>query len=62
MGGFSDTMSSAWLTWQGLDTLAAHLKERSPTRIFLPDVFHGKPFPPDKDGVKEELQKFFAGT
>ncbi|WWD19752.1 hypothetical protein CI109_104216 [Kwoniella shandongensis] len=28
----------------------------------MPDVFRGKPFPKDKDGEKEELQKFFAGT
>lgn len=53
---------SPGLNYQGLDTLASHLKDRFPTRVFMPDVFHGKPFPPDKDGVKEELQKFFAGT
>jgi hypothetical protein len=28
----------------------------------MPDVFRGKPFPPEKDGNKEELGKFFAGT
>jgi hypothetical protein len=28
----------------------------------MPDFFRGKPFPKDKDGDKELLQKFFEGT
>jgi len=28
----------------------------------MPDVFRGHPFPPEKDGDKDELKKFFEGT
>ena len=28
----------------------------------MPDFFRGKPFPKDKDGDKDEQQKFFAGV
>ncbi|WVW86290.1 hypothetical protein I302_108332 [Kwoniella bestiolae CBS 10118] len=48
--------------WQGSDLLASHLLDTSPTRIYMPDVFRGKPFPKDQDGDKDELKKFFAGT
>jgi len=47
---------------QGIDLLASHLLLTRPTKIFMPDVFKGKPYPPDKDGQKEVLQEFFAGT
>nr|XP_019001294.1 uncharacterized protein I203_05999 [Kwoniella mangroviensis CBS 8507]OCF64755.1 hypothetical protein I203_05999 [Kwoniella mangroviensis CBS 8507] len=54
--GFWDT------TIRGSDLLASHLLLTSPTKIYMPDVFKGKPFPKDQDGNKEELKKFFAGT
>lgn len=28
----------------------------------MPDVFRGAPFPPEKDGDKETLNKFFSST
>ncbi|TYJ54040.1 hypothetical protein B9479_005304 [Cryptococcus floricola] len=49
-------------TIQGSDTLVSHLSSTLPTKIHYVDVFKGKPFPAEKDGDKEELGKFFAGT
>ncbi|ORY35779.1 dienelactone hydrolase [Naematelia encephala] len=49
-------------TKRGSDILATRLGLNTPTQIFMPDIFRGKPFPKDKDGDKEELSKFFAGT
>lgn len=54
--GFWDT------TIKGSDTLVSHLASTFPTKVLMPDVFKGKPFPADKDGDKETLQKFFATT
>ena len=42
--------------------LAAHLTSTNATKIYMPDVFRGHPFPRDKDGDKDELSKFFSGT
>ncbi|ORX35390.1 hypothetical protein BD324DRAFT_582039, partial [Kockovaella imperatae] len=49
-------------TLRGADLLVSHLLLTRPTKIFMPDVYRGKPFPFEKDGDKDELQKFFAGT
>ena len=49
-------------TLRGADLLASHLLLTRPTKLYTPDVFRGKPFPFEKDGDKEELGKFFAGT
>ncbi|WOO76984.1 putative AIM2 family protein [Vanrija pseudolonga] len=49
-------------TLRGSDLLVSNLQLTLPHKVFMPDLFRGKPFPPDKDGDKEELGKFFAGT
>ncbi|WVQ84576.1 hypothetical protein IAT38_006730 [Cryptococcus sp. DSM 104549] len=54
--GFWDT------TLQGSDILTGHLAKTFPTKVYMPDVFKGNAFPKDKDGDKDELSKFFAGT
>ncbi|KAL1413288.1 hypothetical protein Q8F55_001044 [Vanrija albida] len=46
----------------GSDLLVSNLQLTLPHKVFMPDLFRGKPFPPDKDGDREELGKFFAGT
>lgn len=50
------------LTSQGSDLLVSHLLLTSPHKVFMPDVFRGHPFPPEKDGDKEALAKFFKTT
>ena len=47
---------------QGSDLLTSHLAEKKPTKVYMPDLTRGKPFPKAEDGNKELLQKFFAGT
>ncbi|RSH91368.1 hypothetical protein EHS25_009667 [Saitozyma podzolica] len=46
-------------TLRGQDILATNL---GTTKIYVPDVFRGHPFPKDRDGDKDELKKFFGGT
>ncbi|CAK9785601.1 unnamed protein product [Cutaneotrichosporon oleaginosum] len=54
--GFWETSLRGW------DLLANHLNLLIPHKLYAPDVFRGKPFPPDKDGDKDELKKFFETT
>ncbi|WVN87541.1 uncharacterized protein L203_102724 [Cryptococcus depauperatus CBS 7841] len=49
-------------TIQGSDLLTSHLSATLPTRVLMPDVFKGHPFPADKDGDKKLLQEFLATT
>lgn len=47
---------------QGVDSIPEDLQECAPVKVFMPDLFRGKPFPIDKDGDKEEQKKFFSGV
>lgn len=42
--------------------MVSHLLLTAPHQVFMPDVFRGHAFPPDQDGDKEALSKFFNGT
>lgn len=53
--------SSACANTQGSDLLASHLLLVNPHKIYMPDVFQGAPFPPEKDGDKDTQTKFFGG-
>ncbi|BEI89633.1 uncharacterized protein CcaverHIS019_0209950 [Cutaneotrichosporon cavernicola] len=54
--GFWETSLRGW------DLLANHLTLTIPHKLYAPDVFRGKPFPPERDGDKELLKKFFETT